>query len=306
MSSVTQMFAAGWTPEREPDGTGEFHADPDDTEWPVLRPVLERAENDAPRSHQWEIGPSEMGTTCVHCLAARLAGWEKVHNDSAPLQPYIGTAAHAFNQKSFDTLDDDRYRTEYPVRTCNLRMPGGRIMRVGGHIDLWDTQTATTVDWKFVGKWTWDRAARGITSQSYRIQASLYGIGLANEGHAPKRSTLVFFNRANGRTFKDGVTTLGWDWEEQPGRWAIARCRRILYDLGRLEQIGGTQLRDRWISELPRADFCYSCADYPDWHGSHELHQKPDLPEFAWDEIRGIPAIYIDTTTADSNDQKED
>ena len=30
-----------------------------------------------PRSLQTRIGPSEIGNPCDHCLAARLAGWEK-------------------------------------------------------------------------------------------------------------------------------------------------------------------------------------------------------------------------------------
>jgi hypothetical protein len=45
-----------------------------------------------PRSLQVEVGPSQLGNPCDHCLAAALAGWEK-RGDDAWL-PLIGTAVH--------------------------------------------------------------------------------------------------------------------------------------------------------------------------------------------------------------------
>lgn len=46
-------------------------------EWTEIRGIIEDHITNQPRSLQKEIGPSELGTDCLHCLAARLAGWEK-------------------------------------------------------------------------------------------------------------------------------------------------------------------------------------------------------------------------------------
>lgn len=267
-----------------------FRPQEDENEWATVRQILENAENSSPRSLQWEIGPSEMGTGCLHCLAARLAGWKR--SQDAPLAPWIGTAVHAQHERLFRSLPGDRWKPEYPVHTCDLRMPDGKMMRVGGHIDLWDTITRTTLDWKFVGESVYRTARHGEVSQEYRIQASLYGIGLANENHAPKTSEVIYFNRATGRTFAD-VCALSWHFEREPGQWAIRRCRQILSILGRLERENGKQVRDAWIRSLPRASFCFTCRDYPDseLRGMRVPWDK-SIPQWARDEANELEAVY--------------
>lgn len=42
--------------------------------WPEIRQLIEADIANAPRELQREIGPSELGTDCVHCLAAKLVG----------------------------------------------------------------------------------------------------------------------------------------------------------------------------------------------------------------------------------------
>lgn len=267
-----------------------FRPQEDDSEWAAVRQILENAENSSPRSLQWEIGPSEMGTNCLHCLAARLAGWERMQE--APLAPWIGTAVHAQHEHLFRSLPGNRWKPEYPVHTCNLAMPDGRIMHVGGHIDLWDTVSRTTLDWKFVGESVYRAARHGEVSQEYRIQASLYGIGLANENHAPATSEVIFFNRATGRTFDD-VCALSWPFEEKPGRWAIGRCQQILNILRRFEYEGEREVRDAWIRSLPRASFCFTCKDYPDaeLRGMRVPWDKA-IPQWAIDEADKLEAVY--------------
>lgn len=269
--------------------TATFRPQEDESEWATVRQILENAENSSPRSLQWEIGPSEMGTNCLHCLAARLAGWERIQE--APLAPWIGTAVHAQHERLFRSLPGNRWKPEYPVHTCNLTV-GGKNMRVGGHIDLWDTETRTTLDWKFVGESVYRAARHGEVSQGYRIQASLYGIGLANEHHAPKTSEVIYFNRATGRTFAD-VCALSWPFEREPGEWAINRCQQILDILGRLESEGGREVRDAWIRSLPRASFCFTCRDYPDaeLRGMRVPWDK-QVPQWAIDQANKLEAVY--------------
>ena len=266
--------------------TATFRPQEDNSEWATVRQILENAENSSPRSLQWEIGPSEMGTNCLHCLAARLAGWERAQE--APLAPWIGTAVHAQHEHLFRSLPGNRWKPEYPVHTCDLHLPDGKTMQVGGHIDLWDTVNRTTLDWKFVGESVYRAARHGEVSQEYRIQASLYGIGLANENHTPKKSEIIYFNRATGRTFSD-VCALAWPFEREPGEWAIQRCQKIFNILGRLD----VRVWNAWIRSLPRASFCFTCRDYPDaeLRGMRVPWDK-QVPQWAIDEAEKLEAVY--------------
>ena len=69
-------------------------------EWTEIRRIIEQHVLNQPRGLQKEIGPSELGTDCLHCLAARLAGWER-HQTVAWL-PFIGTCVHARFEQLFD------------------------------------------------------------------------------------------------------------------------------------------------------------------------------------------------------------
>lgn len=60
--------------------------------WPEIRQLIEADIANAPRELQREIGPSELGTDCVHCLAAKLAGWPE--RRSPGWLPFIGTCVH--------------------------------------------------------------------------------------------------------------------------------------------------------------------------------------------------------------------
>ena len=52
--------------------------------WDEIHAIINKHIMSSPRSLQKAPGPSELGTSCVHCLAARLAGM-------ATLYRYLGT-----------------------------------------------------------------------------------------------------------------------------------------------------------------------------------------------------------------------
>lgn len=74
-------------------------------EWTEIRGIIEDHITNQPRSLQKEIGPSELGTDCLHCLAARLAGWEK--RQSAAWLPFIGTCVHERFEHLFNSRKDE-------------------------------------------------------------------------------------------------------------------------------------------------------------------------------------------------------
>lgn len=241
--------------------------------WPELRGIIQQAIRTQPRSLQKAIGPSELGTPCVHCLAARLSNWPTTTQQPDWL-PYIGTAVHAALEQVFNdddtTLDtgERRWEAEKHVDVGRLQgLSGGYT--VGGHIDLYDRQTGSTVDWKVVGGTTITQTKVHGPSQQYRIQASLYGIGLENEG-APVESNRIIYLPRNKVTLNDAIE---WKtpYDPNPGRWALSRAQLLVNLMDAIEQADGPQMRDKWIEALPKAgpDHCFKCKAhaYPDlWH----------------------------------------
>lgn len=119
--------------------------------WPEIRQLIEDDIQNAPRELQREIGPSELGTDCVHCLAAKLAGWPE--RRSPGWLPFIGTCVHAHFETMFRELNGEpaaqfpytsednvhclaeRWRPEYRVTVGRLQgLHGG--YDVTGSIDL--------------------------------------------------------------------------------------------------------------------------------------------------------------------------
>ncbi|MEF2736305.1 MAG: hypothetical protein U0N15_03650 [Bifidobacterium choerinum] len=226
--------------------------------WTPIRDRIEQRIATQPRSLQTNIGPSELGTTCVHCLAAKLAAWSKP--PQAAWIPYIGTCVH----KQFEQLFGNWQgcMTERRVVVGRLR---GRMYAydVAGSIDLWVPASRMTVDWKIVGNATLQLVRRHGVSQQYAVQASLYGIGLENEGLKVERSAIYYLPR-NSVTLTDALP-VEFDFDPQPGRWALNRAQRLTTMLDDIETELGAEARDAWISLLPRdREHCFDCDRWAD------------------------------------------
>ncbi|WP_416175196.1 MAG: PDDEXK-1 domain-containing protein [Bifidobacterium crudilactis] len=237
--------------------------------WPEIRTIIETSIRDNPRSKQVELGPSELGTDSLHTLAAKLAGWPQ--RQTVGWLPYIGTAVHAQFEQLFPTLNpqgfDDkkegkRFETEKRVTVGHLYgLYGG--YDVSGSIDLYDRQNATTIDWKIVGPTTLRNVKANGISQQYAVQASLYGLGLANEEQPIERSAIYFLPR-NAISLD---TALPWEtaFDPKPGRWALARAQLIVNLMDIIEQADGPDIRDQWISLLPASPtHDFSDGTWPD------------------------------------------
>ena len=256
--------------------------------WPEIRTIIETSIRNQPRSQQVEIGPSELGTDSLHTLAAKLAGWPQQGQQAAWL-PYIGTAVHAQFEKLFPTLnktgfdpdhDNTRFETEKAVTSGQLNgLYGG--YKIGGHIDLYDRQTATTVDWKIVGSTTLRNVKAHGISQQYAVQASLYGLGLQNMDDPIKRSAIYFLPR-NSISLNDAIP---WeqDWDPKPGQWALARAQLLVNLMDVIEQADGPEVRDAWISLLPESPtHDFSDHTWPDDGALSELNDPPATVPDKW------------------------
>lgn len=233
----------------------------DITEWPTIREEILINMEKNPRGLQKTIGPSELGTTCLNCLARKLTWMDEPTGDTAWL-PFIGTAVHARFEEMFTSYD--RYLPEYKVTVGTLTGPNPTSMQtITGSIDLFDIDTATTIDWKIVGNSTLDDVRRHGPSQQYRIQASLYGIGINNDpaikGSA-KRSCIYFLPR--NQPSLDAAVIYEMRFDPQPGVWALNRAQTILSLFGVISSEYGWDTATQWVDALPRDPrHCFHCRD---------------------------------------------
>lgn len=229
------------------------------------RQIIEHAILHQPRSLQKRIGPSEIGTPCDHCLAAKLAGWEATEKD-VPWLPFVGTSVHTAIEEHF--LNYEIHRNA--INTTGLRYLTEHRTMVGhidgqpihGSVDLVDLAAGMTVDWKIVGTTTLRNAKTG-PSDVYRAQAHLYAKGLNDEGFDIRHVAIAFLPR-NAISLAQAV------WWTEPHDRAIAenaliRANRFALNIRALRTISQEQL-DGWITNLPRHEGCRDCerfADFP-------------------------------------------
>ena len=110
-----------------------------------LTDVIKWTDNNSARSVQTTIGPSELGSLCDRKIAYRLAGVPEANWWSDPLPAIVGTAVHAWLEKAVNSFQQvhhmDRWLTEITVQPDPM---------VKGHVDLYDKETASIIDWKTV------------------------------------------------------------------------------------------------------------------------------------------------------------
>ena len=234
--------------------TGEWMpAEPAPSVWPSIREHIVDMVTNQPRSLQREIGPSELGTQCLHCLVKKLTGHGSGQIRDVAWLPFIGTSVHAQLERMFGGLDG--YETERTVLVGNLT----DARPITGSIDLWDEHNSATCDWKIVGNSTLDDARRHGPSQQYKIQASLYGIGMSHTH--PVAASCIFYLPRNQPSL-DAAWIYECPFDPRPGQWALARARLILtlYDSIRVEY--GANIAEQWVNAFPRnPEHCFHCRD---------------------------------------------
>lgn len=249
------------------------------------RTVIEHAILNHPRSLQTRIGPSEIGTPCDHCLAAKLAGWEQVDERSVPWLPTVGTAVHAWIEEAFITAENNRNA----VHTGGLRYSTEAAVMVGtiagqeiwGSTDLLDRLVGMTVDWKIVGPTTLKKAKAG-PSEVYRVQADLYAKGWNDAGVRVDHVAIAYLPR-NAVSLNDAI------WWTAPhdrarAEAALERANRLATNLTALASLGDAAVT-AWISSLPRDPDCWDCSRYPDGKGLTKPGHRP-----AGDDLTGLIA----------------
>lgn len=182
---LTRMASPGRRASR-PDETGLRDI--------IIDSIKDAAEN-APRSLQKHIGPSQVGTPCQRQLAYHLAGTKESRSFMDPWPSIVGTAVHAWIADAMERQNQLLIADGKPARWhLEKRVDVG--LGLSGSCDCFDEITGTVLDWKILGNTQYTKYVKEGPSETYRVQAHCYGLGYARAGFEVKRVGIGFFGRA--------------------------------------------------------------------------------------------------------------
>lgn len=206
------------------------------------------------RSLQKRIGPSGLGTDCIHCLACAIFQIPKPENPREIWNQAVGHACHAWMEGRLHDANTAAGRTLYhPERKVYVGDIGPD--RITGSADCYDVDEQVVVDWKFPGDTTMAKVRKGNITSTYKKQPHLYGLGYENEGF-DVRGVMVLFIPRNDRTVRfSHPYKVAYDRTLAEDTMARAQA---LYDL--VIRDGGPQ---EVIPRLRRDPACYDCTRYP-------------------------------------------
>ena len=150
------------------------------------------------RSQQTRIGPSEIGTPCARKIGYKLLGYPEPRKVNWKAQ--IGTWGHAGLEQAFQddnmrgipTLGSERWLTENRVSAGPVPFLGYELT---GSCDLYDRQTGTVIDHKFVGPTQLKAYKSNGPGPQYRVQAHTYGYGWEQAGYPVLHVAISFLAR---------------------------------------------------------------------------------------------------------------
>lgn len=172
------------------------------------------------RSAQTHLGPSAIGTPCDRKLALSLLRHPPVALGGDGWAPFVGTQGH---KGCSDMFVWSGGRTGRYLVDAKVRLPSDLVPR--GTIDLYDRVTRSVWDFKFMGRWSLNKLRTSGPSETYRVQAHTYGLGLSIQGEDVKHVAIVGLPRESSRLDDMYV----WDeaYNPQVARDALARVERI-------------------------------------------------------------------------------
>lgn len=183
--------------------------------------IVRWTDDNSTRSTQRTIGPSELGDSCDRKIAYRLAGIDQRNQYTDPLPAIVGTSVHTWLEKAYTGFQQahymNRWLSEVTVRVDSM---------VTGHVDLFDTQTHTVIDFKTLGTTKAKDFKTKGPSETHIDQVNLYAMGLTRAGYTVRNVALI------------GIPRAGWlsDVRVWVGPYEPERAQRVLdrmYAIGR-------------------------------------------------------------------------
>jgi hypothetical protein len=229
----------------------------------TLTEIIVNAQRNSGRSKQVALGCSEVGQECTLRLAYRMADMPTLNwPDSWPAT--VGTSIHAWMEQAVNDFQaihsTKRWITELAVFPSEI---------VAGHTDLYDTETATVLDWKFPSPDNLKKMKRDGPSAQYMTQVQLYGLGHERAGRPVKRVGIAALGRQGW--LKDlWVHTVPYDREH-----ALNAVRRI-FQLGARMTALGLPDSNAW-QEIERSP-SRLCTFCPMWNRHESVPTSKGCP----------------------------
>lgn len=163
----------------------------------IIRVVRFAADN-APRSLQRRVGPSEVGTPCARQLGYKVSdhppapGRDTMHD---PWPSILGTATHAWLAEAFELANVTAER-EGKAAPWHLEQRVDVGLGLNGSCDCFHEPSGVVLDWKILGDTQYRKYTTEGPSETYRVQAHCYGLGWLRAGYVVNRVGIGFFGRA--------------------------------------------------------------------------------------------------------------
>jgi hypothetical protein len=221
-----------------------------------MRRLIVHAANNAPRSVQRSLGPSEMGAECDLQVVGKLVGAPATRHVSDPWASIVGTAIHLWMARALqgenDYLGFVRYLTELRVFPAPDHP---------GNTDAYDTIENICIDWKALGKTTLYKLKSKGPSRRYFVQLLLYALGCIYLGLPVKRVMLIALPRTESSL--EGLYV--WDHpfgsdEDIDLILEVLRITEVRKEIAALILEGKMRLED--VPITPDDSECYFCPFY--------------------------------------------
>lgn len=222
------------------------------------------------RSLQSKLGPSEVGA-CTYCvgytMAAKLCEMPPREADPFGYAAWLGTACHYYLENKLDLAYGAGYDIEShrEAKLKNIFSIEG-YGAVGGSCDLYVPDWARTFDYKFPGKYSYDKVKLAIAkhhaakragdlelaaklgpSMQYRTQQQIYAQGFIQQG-LPVTSSVIIFLPRHTNEVSDVLF-----WEEPVSTEFFQKA------IDRTELIW-MYVQDGQLGDLPSDPDCYTCS----------------------------------------------
>lgn len=231
-----------------------------------IRRIWRAEAENAPRTLQAHLGPSELGVECDRQVAGKLAGLPRTNHVVDPWPSTRGRALHSHAEGvfAFDNLQAGllRWLTERRV-TPHPEHPGTA--------DLYDAVEQAVVDHKFLGDSTLGKI-RKDPPRKYVAQLYLYGLGYFLLG-LPVRRVVIAAYPATAASL-DGLYCWEHQWSADPDDGASGPAADVLQLLHQVLEVelprrkaqgaaiasGQVQLMD--VPAVPDSNECWFCPFY--------------------------------------------
>lgn len=155
-----------------------------------IRQIIAHAAENAPRSLQTRLGPSELGAVCDRQVVGKLLSVARTNHVADPWPAIVGTAIHAWLA---DTFGNENARYGYTRFLTELAV--APTPEHPGHTDLYDAREQAVVDWKALGPTSLAKIRSGTPPRHYHVQLLLYGLGCLALGLPVRRVVIAALPR---------------------------------------------------------------------------------------------------------------